>query len=604
MRKKMSYLLVVLLSLSLCWGLLPSEMKAEQENKDLEQSYPLELEDSVGRTVEIAKEPQTVVSLGPNMTELIYALGAGDRLVGRTDYCDYPAEVAEVQSIGSLMEPNLELIAELAPDLVLASTHVSDEVVTKLEELDIPVLMLYDSEHLDGLGDLIDILGQALNLRAAATELKTVVFDRINDVRDASKALEDKLSVYYLVGFGESGEYTAGGNTFINDIIEAAGGQNVAADLEGWSYSLEDLMEADPDLILLPAWAEESFGKDKPYSELTAVKEGRVLVVDDNLFSRQGPRNAEAVELLYDELFRLNAIAHSEASSYPLTITDSLGRDVEIAAQPQRVISLGPNMTELMYALEADDRLVGRTDYCDYPEDAKAIDSVGTLMEPNLELIAELAPDLVIASTHVSEEIIDKLDELKIPVVMFYDEEHLSGLSQIILDLGHILNVNTEAKLLEHNCSSRIQRAARRVERLDAPTLYYVVGFGEYGEFTAGGNTFINDILETGGAKNVAEELEGWNYSLEALIESDPDIILLPAWAADSFGQEAPYSELTAVKNGNIVVVDDNLFSRQGPRNADAVELITKIVMDFQDGQLDEDYQATEEDSEPLKDAA
>lgn len=604
MRKKMSYLLVVLLSLSLCWGLLPSEMKAEQENKDLEQSYPLELEDSVGRTVEIAKEPQTVVSLGPNMTELIYAIGAGDRLVGRTDYCDYPAEVAEVKSIGSLMEPNLELIAELAPDLVLASTHVSDEVVAKLEELDIPVLMLYDSEHLDGLGDLIDILGQALNLSAAATELKMVVFDRINDVREDSKAFEDKLNVYYLVGFGESGEYTAGGNTFINDIIEAAGGQNVAADLEGWSYSLEDLMEADPDLILIPAWAEESFGKDKPYSELTAVKEGRVLVVDDNLFSRQGPRNAEAVELLYDELFSLNAKAHSEASSYPLTITDSLGREVEISAQPQRVISLGPNMTELMYALEADDRLVGRTDYCDYPEDAVAIDSIGTLMEPNLELIAELAPDLVIASTHVSEEIIDKLDELKIPVVMFYDEEHLSGLSQIILDLGHILNVNTEAKLLEHSCSSRIQRAARQVERLDAPTLYYVVGFGEYGEFTAGGNTFINDILETGGAKNVAEELEGWNYSLEALIESDPDIILLPAWAADSFGQEAPYSELTAVKNGNIVVVDDNLFSRQGPRNADAVELIAKIVMDFQDGQLDEDYQATEEDSEPLKDAA
>lgn len=604
MRKKISYLLVVLLSLSLCWGLFPSQIRAEQEEEDLEVSYPLELEDTVGRTVKLTEEPKTVVSLGPNMTELIYAIGAGDRLIGRTDYCDYPAEVAEVKSIGTLMEPNLELIAELAPDLVLASTHVSDEVVAKLEELEIPVLMLYDSENLDGLADLIDILGQALNLRAAATDLKTVVFDRINDVRESAKEFEAKLSVYYLVGFGESGEYTAGGNTFINDIIEAAGGQNVAADLEGWSYSLEDLLEADPDLILIPSWAEESFGKDKPYSELTAVKEGRVLVVDENLFSRQGPRNAEAVELLYDELFRLNVEEHSEATSYPLTYTDSLERSVEIAAEPQRVISLGPNLTELMYALEADDRLVGRTDYCDYPEDALAIDSVGTLMEPNLELITELAPDLVIASTHVSEEIMDKLDELKIPVVMLYDEEHLSGLSQIILDLGHILNVNTEAKLLEHNCSSRIQRAARQVERLDAPTIYYVVGFGEYGEFTAGGNTFLSDILETAGAKNVAEDLEGWNYSLEELIEADPDIILLPAWAADSFGQEAPYSELSAVKNANLIVVDDNIFSRQGPRNADAVELVTKIVVDFQDGQLDEDYQANEEDGEQLADAA
>ncbi len=295
MRKKLVSAMAALLCLVLLVGLAfrpaPSTLAEETEGEKMVTEYPLTITDTAGREVVLEAEPQKIVSLGPNMTELVFALEAGDRLVGRTTYCDYPEEALEVPEIGTLQEPNFELITEIAPDLVLASTHVSDDTLAKLDELKIPVLMLYDSEHLSGLRDIIQNLGLTLNLQEKANQLSTEIFDRIYNAKDLPV-------VYYVVGFGESGDYTAGGNTFINDIIEAAGGKNAAHDLQGWQFSQEKLVEADPDIIIIPSWAEESFGQEAPYSELSAVKNGQVFAVDNNIFDRQGPRNAEAVEVL------------------------------------------------------------------------------------------------------------------------------------------------------------------------------------------------------------------------------------------------------------------------------------------------------------------
>lgn len=570
------------ISLVLGLGVIPSSVYAQDSEEQLVTEYPVTIEDTMDREVVLDHEPQKVVSLGPNMTELVFALGAGDRLVGRTKYCDYPEEVLEVEVIGTLQDPNFELIAELNPDLVLASTHVSEESLTQLEELGIPVVMLYDSENLAGLETIIEKLGQILNLNKAAAELADNVFGRIKRIESLTEDFAS-MTVYYLVGFGEYGEHTAGGNTFISDIIEAAGGLNAAGDLEGWSYSLEELLEVDPDVILIPAWAEESFGQEEPYSELTAVKEERVFVIDENTFSRQGARNAEAVEDLYSILFDLDLETNPQLTDYPYVFVDTVDREVEITDEPKTVVSLGPNMTELVFALGAGDRLVGRTQYCDYPEEALDIPVVGTLQEPNFELIAELDPDLVLVSTHASEETLEQLEELDIPVIMLYDSEHFEYLHPLISDLGKILNVSHDARVLSKDILDRTIAVEKTVYGLYKPSIYYVVGFGEYGEFTAGGDTFMSQIIEKAGGINAARDLEGWSYSLEELLEADPDIILIPDWAEDSFGQEEPYSELTAVKEGRVFVVDDNIFSRQGPRNADALETVAEIVQDLQE---------------------
>ncbi|MDO5738351.1 MAG: ABC transporter substrate-binding protein [Eubacteriales bacterium] len=283
-------------------ALAEAEEKAEDILAKQEKSeFPMVIEDSADREVEIPAVVERVVSLGPNMTEAVFALGCGDRLVGRTDYCDYPEEVSEIESIGTLMEPNLEKIIELKPDVVLASTHVAEEFVQKLDEVGIPCLFLYEEHELDGLKEMFFALGKIFDKNEEAAKLTADVMSRIEYVEELTDEAEEP-TVYYVVGFGEGGDYTAGGDTFINDLLESAGLKNIAEDVEGWSFSAEKLIELDPDYILLPAWADGLFQEQEPYKNLTAVKEGRVIIVDANIFSRQGPRVADAVEFLFEQL--------------------------------------------------------------------------------------------------------------------------------------------------------------------------------------------------------------------------------------------------------------------------------------------------------------
>ena len=139
MRKKIVSAMAALLCLALLLGLAikpaPLTLAEETEGEAMVTEYPLTMTDTAGREVTLEAEPEKIVSLGPNMTELVFALEAGERLVGRTKYCNYPEEALEVQEIGTLQDPNFELITELAPDLVLASTHVSDDTLAKLDEL-------------------------------------------------------------------------------------------------------------------------------------------------------------------------------------------------------------------------------------------------------------------------------------------------------------------------------------------------------------------------------------------------------------------------------------------------------------------------------------
>lgn len=106
---------------------------------------------------------------------------------------------------------------------------------------------------------------------------------------------DENPTVYYVVGYGEYGDYTAGGDTFVNDILTAAGGDNIASDVEGWSYSTETLLEKDPQYVILNAYNEEGFCTTDPYTELSAVKNGFVETIDTNMLDRQGPRKQDAV---------------------------------------------------------------------------------------------------------------------------------------------------------------------------------------------------------------------------------------------------------------------------------------------------------------------
>lgn len=278
----------------------PSVPNVETETpsgNSLNTEYPILITDSTGREVTISEKPMNVISLAPSITETFFALGVEDLLVGRTEYCDYPSQVSGIESVGTLQEPNIEKITDLEADLVIASTHFKEEVQKKLEELGITVLVLNPNDSFEGVYDVIGKMGTVLDAQVKAEEIISSMKEKVSSVEEKVKELSSP-SVYYVVGYGEFGDYTAGKGTFISEMIERAGGTNIADDVEGWSYSLEKIVEHDPQIIIVSKYYETKNGfiNAEGYKELTAVKEDKVVEIDSNLIDRQGPRLADGFE--------------------------------------------------------------------------------------------------------------------------------------------------------------------------------------------------------------------------------------------------------------------------------------------------------------------
>ncbi|MGY0372029.1 ABC transporter substrate-binding protein [Clostridium sp. JNZ J1-5] len=304
-----SFLMIMILAISF-GGCSPQNKTSGNASEKKESAvYPMKIVDSYNREVTIEKEPQKIVSIAPNITETIFALGKGNKLVGRTDFCDYPAEVKDIQSIGTLKDPNIEKIVELKPDLVIASTHFKKDVLRKLEGLGIKVVVLYGQESFDGVYDTIKKVGQVTNANNEAEKIVTDMKKKVENVVSKVKD-KNKPKVYYVVGYGKTGDFTAGKGTFINSMIEMAGGDNVAKDTEGWKYSLEKLIEKNPEIIVCSKSFDTKKGIESTngYKDLKAVKEGKLIEIDNNLLDRQGPRLAlgleELAKVLHPDIFK------------------------------------------------------------------------------------------------------------------------------------------------------------------------------------------------------------------------------------------------------------------------------------------------------------
>lgn len=248
--------------------------------------------------------PSRIVSLAASNTEILFALGAGDRLVGVSKYCDYPEGALEKPRVGSFIDADYPAIQRVEPDLVLTESHLQREIVARLIDLNINVLSL-NPVTLTGVLDSIPLTGKIVGCEAQAEALVTQMQGRIDAVRTQGTVLTRRPRVY----FEEWGTPMIPAGGWEAECVELAGGINVFpfpahAHSRERVISSEDVLRANPDMILV-SWP-GSFGRIKPHKikqregweKIEAVRNDRVFVIDDRLIVRPGPRIVEGLELV------------------------------------------------------------------------------------------------------------------------------------------------------------------------------------------------------------------------------------------------------------------------------------------------------------------
>ena len=277
------------------------------------QFQPGTYTDDMGRAVAIDQVPQRIVSFGPSITEILFALGLEEKVVGVSDYCDYPEAATLKAKIGDAFNPSLERIADLEPDLVL--TLKQEQLNRELENLGVTFMVL-DPEDIDGILGDIEKVGKITGAKKRAEELIKDMQDSISQV---IALMEDvpKVRVFFIIDATDlTLPWTAGTGSFIDALITMAGGENVAGGTPGaWvQFSLEQIVSSDPEVIIIqtmtggiPTVSKEELEEHPVWGEMTAVKQGKARSIDGDLVSRPGPRIVrgleEMVKIIHPELF-------------------------------------------------------------------------------------------------------------------------------------------------------------------------------------------------------------------------------------------------------------------------------------------------------------
>ncbi|MFJ5563761.1 ABC transporter substrate-binding protein [Lysinibacillus xylanilyticus] len=269
---------------------------------------------------------------------------------------------------------------------------------------------------------------------------------------------------------------------------------------------------------------------------------------------------------------------------FPVTITDATGKDITLEESPEKIVSLIPSNTEILFGLGLNDEIVGVTDNDDYPAEATKKDKVGG-MDYNVEKIIALSPDIVFAHASGmgnSKGAIEQLEAAGVKVFVVADAKNFNETYTTIEQLGQATGKLEEAKKIVANMKAKVKEIETKLDGVE-PKKVFVESSDEPQIYTTGKGTFMNEMLEMIHAENVAADVNDW-YQIDAeqIITKNPDVIVVAYnYVPDilkKIPQRAGFETITAVKNKAIVQVDENITNRQGPRLADGLEELAKAV--------------------------
>ena len=304
MKTKRIVSIILVLAMAMVLAACGQTQKDSGPDVPVEGATGISVTDMAGREITLDAPADRVVALTAADCEILYAIGAGDKLAGRGEYCDWPAEVLEVPSVESGYETNIEQIIELEPQVVLMGTMArTEEQVNALEEAGIRVVVS-DAQDIEGTYTAIEMIGKLMGKEDNAKK----VIDDMKAAFDSISKEKAEGTVYFEVSPLEYGLWAAGKGTFMNEIAEMMGLENIFADVDGWAeVSEEQVIERDPDYIVTITMyfgegptPEEEIMSRAGWDKVSAVKNEHILNLQNNELSRPGPRLADGAKALYD----------------------------------------------------------------------------------------------------------------------------------------------------------------------------------------------------------------------------------------------------------------------------------------------------------------
>jgi len=275
----------------------------------------------------------------------------------------------------------------------------------------------------------------------------------------------------------------------------------------------------------------------------------------------------------------LNPTAHAADR----VVIDLLGRNVQVPDNPRRVVSLAPNITEIVFALNQSQRLVGVTQYSDFPVAAKDLPKVGSYVHLDLERIVALKPDLCIAIKDGNPKaVVDRLEALQIPVFAV-DPRNLDTVMRTIREVGYLLHADEQADQLVRSMQARIDRVRGLVSRTASrPRVFFQIGIAPI--VSVGTETFIHELIVMAGGKNLAAGATPYpRYSQEQVLGLAPEIFIITSMARGAIFEQVraqwrQWPDLPAVRDDRIFLQESNLFDRPTPRLVDGLELLVQMI--------------------------
>ncbi|MGE7604654.1 ABC transporter substrate-binding protein [Peribacillus sp. NPDC097675] len=303
-------LLMVVLFLTGC--ATNDEQKSTEKKATTEEFKAYTVTDDSGKEITFDKIPETVVSLQPSNTEILYALGVGDKVIGATDYDNYPEKAKEVERVSDSMTINSEKIIALKPDLIMAYTIGDEAALKPLEDAGIPIFIIKSAVNFDDVYGDINQIAEVMGVKKKGNELVQTIQTQIKDVEDKVASVDSKEKTYFEIS--PSPEiYTAGAETFQQEILASAGIENIFVDQKGWAkIADEEVIKRNPNTIITTVGYVENAVNEiksrKGWGDVDAVKKNQVYQLNEDVMSRPGPRIGEAVELtaktVYPQLFK------------------------------------------------------------------------------------------------------------------------------------------------------------------------------------------------------------------------------------------------------------------------------------------------------------